>query len=126
MRKDDNKKGIEPGAAHSRDFGIHALLGLSPSEVERQLADFGETAAQAVAAFNAAASKAIRSIPHGAHRPRAGSRLDSPIDSQDTKPIGRSPKSADLARAKPRGGAVGDAAGKAGGNRSARGSDGRR
>lgn len=61
MRQDHKEKSINARPANPAGSELHRLMGLTRAEVDRQLATFGETPAQALAAFNASLAKAKRS-----------------------------------------------------------------
>lgn len=61
MRQDHKEQSIQARSSNPAVSELHRLLGLTPAEVDRQLANFGETPDQALAAFNAALAKAKRS-----------------------------------------------------------------
>lgn len=77
MRQDPKEQTISPAPAVSE---LHRLLGITPEEVDRQLAEFGESPEQAVAAFNAALSRAKRTIAFKAIESSAKSGAPSADD----------------------------------------------
>jgi DNA polymerase V len=66
MGQNQKEKFIHARPSNHAVSELHRLMGITPAEVDRQLATFGETPAQALAAFNVAMAKAKRSSAQNA------------------------------------------------------------